>query len=51
LPAELPDDVDRVALQVQVHTGLELEDQSTVRVLDNRAWLDRRRWLRQIEGQ
>ncbi len=34
---------------VKDHTGLALEDQTVVRVLDNRAWIDRRLRLRQFE--
>ena len=51
LPSELPDDLDRVAAEMGVVTGLELDAESTVRVLDNKAWLDRRDRLEQLGGR
>jgi eukaryotic-like serine/threonine-protein kinase len=50
LAPELPDDLDRVAVQLETLTGLELDDQTTVRVLHNEAWLARRHRLGQFDN-
>jgi hypothetical protein len=51
LPAEVPDDVKRVAADVELATGLEFEDPGAVRVLTNREWLDRRERRESLAGR
>jgi WD40 repeat protein/tetratricopeptide (TPR) repeat protein len=48
--AELPDDLPRLKAWVETLTGLELNEQSGIRVLDSPAWTERRRRLRQMGG-
>jgi WD40 repeat protein len=48
--AELPDEPDRVAVWVEVLTGLEIDEAGSARVLDNAAWLQRREQLTQRGG-
>src|SRR5262249_45973261 len=47
LSPDLPDDLERVATWVEVITGLRLDKQGLVQVLDNAAWLARRERLMQ----
>jgi WD40 repeat protein/tetratricopeptide (TPR) repeat protein len=49
-PAPLPDDAPRLAAWVEAVTGLELDEQGSVRVLDHDAWQERRRRLAQLGG-
>ena len=49
--SELPDDLERVATWVSVLTGLALdEEDGSIRVLDNAAWLEKRERLEQLGG-
>jgi WD40 repeat protein len=48
--SELPDDLPRVAAWVEVITGLRLDQEGTVHVLDNAAWLKSRERLEQLGG-
>jgi WD40 repeat protein/tetratricopeptide (TPR) repeat protein len=48
--AELPDDLPRLKVWVETLTGLELNEQSGIRVLDASAWIGRRRRLGQMGG-
>jgi Flp pilus assembly protein TadD len=48
--AELPDDLPRLKVWVETLTGLELNEQSGIRVLDASAWTGRRRRLHQMGG-
>jgi hypothetical protein len=48
--AALPDELERVAIWVEVLTGLELDDQGSARVLDDVNWLHRRKKLKQPGG-
>jgi WD40 repeat protein/tetratricopeptide (TPR) repeat protein len=48
--AELPDDLPRIEAWVETLTGLELNEQSGIRVLDTSAWTERRRRLREMGG-
>jgi WD40 repeat protein/tetratricopeptide (TPR) repeat protein len=51
VPPILPDQLERVALWVEVITGLSLDkEQGLIQVLDNAAWLERREQLRQLGG-
>jgi WD40 repeat protein/serine/threonine protein kinase/tetratricopeptide (TPR) repeat protein len=51
LPPDLPDDLDRVAVWVEVITGLTLDtEQGLIQVLDNAAWLERRNRLESLGG-
>src|SRR5262249_51824140 len=49
-PAALPDDVPRLVAWVEAITGLELDEQGSIRVLDRSAWLARRSRLEQLGG-
>ncbi len=49
-PAALPDDVPRLVAWVEAITGLELDEQGSIRVLDRTAWLARRSRLEQLGG-
>jgi len=49
-PAPLPDDVPRVAAWVEAAIGLRLDEQGSIQVLDDAAWLERRRFLEQLGG-
>ncbi len=49
-PAPLPDDVPRLAAWVEAATGLELDERGSIRMLDQSAWLERRRRLEQLGG-
>ena len=48
--AELPDDLERVATWVEVLTGLTLDENGSIQVLDNAAWLRRREKVKQQGG-
>ena len=48
--ADLPDDLERVATWVEVLTGLALDDDGSVQVLDNTTWFRRRERVRQAGG-
>jgi WD40 repeat protein len=48
--SELPDDLPRVAAWVEVITGLRLDQEGNVHVLDNAAWLKSRERLQQLGG-
>jgi WD40 repeat protein/serine/threonine protein kinase len=48
--AQLPDDLPRLAAWVETLTGLELDEQGAVRILDNAAWRRRRDRLCQLGG-
>jgi WD40 repeat protein/serine/threonine protein kinase/tetratricopeptide (TPR) repeat protein len=48
---ELPDDLSRIAIWVEVLTGLTLDaGKGSIRVLDNAAWRERRRELEHLGG-
>jgi WD40 repeat protein/serine/threonine protein kinase len=48
---ELPDDLERIAIWMEVLTGLTLDaGQGTIRVVDNAAWRERRERLEQLGG-
>ncbi len=49
-PALLPDDLPRLAAWVETLTGLELDEQGALRVLDGAAWWQRHARLRQLGG-
>jgi WD40 repeat protein/tetratricopeptide (TPR) repeat protein/tRNA A-37 threonylcarbamoyl transferase component Bud32 len=49
-PAPLAADLPRLAAWVETITGLELDDQGSVRTLDNAAWRQRRDRLAQLGG-
>jgi tetratricopeptide (TPR) repeat protein len=49
-PTPLPADLPRLAAWVEAATGLEMDEQGSVRVLDGDAWLERRRRLEQLGG-
>jgi WD40 repeat protein/serine/threonine protein kinase/tetratricopeptide (TPR) repeat protein len=49
-PVPLPDDLPRLAAWVETFTGLELDEQGALRVLDGAAWWQRRARLRQLGG-
>jgi tetratricopeptide (TPR) repeat protein len=50
-PADLPDELERIATWVEVITGLRLDkQQGLIQVLDNAAWLERRARLMQLGG-
>jgi WD40 repeat protein len=48
--SELPDDLPRVAAWVEVVTGLRLDEEGNVHVLDNAAWLKSRERLERLGG-
>jgi WD40 repeat protein len=48
--AELPDEPDRVAVWVEVLTGLEIDEVGSAKVLDNTTWLQRCDKLKQLGG-
>jgi tetratricopeptide (TPR) repeat protein len=50
LPAALPDDPLRLAAWVETLTGVELDDQGSIRPLDNAAWEKSRERLEQLHG-
>jgi dipeptidyl aminopeptidase/acylaminoacyl peptidase len=51
VPPDLPDELERVAIWVEVITGLRLDkQQGLVQVLDNAAWFERRERLMQLGG-
>ncbi len=50
VPTPLDGDARRIALWVQVQTGMELDDHGTVRWLDSATWQERRRRLSEIGG-
>jgi WD40 repeat protein/tetratricopeptide (TPR) repeat protein len=50
VPAPLPDEVPRLAAWVEVATGLGLDEQGSINVLNAAAWLERRRLLEQLGG-
>ena len=49
-PSPLPDDIPRLAAWVETATGLELDEEGSVRILDNAAWRRRRDRLNQLGG-
>jgi WD40 repeat protein/serine/threonine protein kinase/tetratricopeptide (TPR) repeat protein len=49
-PAPLPADLPRLAAWVETATGLALDEQGSIRVLDGDAWWERRRRLEQLGG-
>jgi WD40 repeat protein/tetratricopeptide (TPR) repeat protein len=49
-PARLPDDIPRLAAWVETRTGLELDKERSVRILDNAAWRRRCERLGQLGG-
>jgi WD40 repeat protein len=49
-PTEIKGDVSRIALWCEVSTGMELDGNDSVRVLDAATWNDRRRALEQLGG-
>ena len=49
-PAPLPDDLPRLIAWVETLTGLELDEQGAIRVLDGAAWRQRRDRLSQLGG-
>jgi WD40 repeat protein len=48
--AELPDELERTAIWVEVLTGMELDESGSARVLDNTIWRRRREQLKQLGG-
>jgi WD40 repeat protein/tetratricopeptide (TPR) repeat protein len=50
VPAPVQADLPRLTAWVQVITGLELDDQGSVRTLDNETWRQRRERLAQLGG-
>ena len=46
----LPDDLERVANWVEVLTGLTLDENGSIQILDNAAWLRRREKVKQQGG-
>jgi WD40 repeat protein len=46
----LPDDLERVANWVEVLTGLTLDENGSIQILDNAAWLRRREKVEQQSG-
>jgi WD40 repeat protein len=50
LPVELPEDIERLAVWIETLTGLDMDQQGSVRELDNAAWLERRERLKQLGG-
>jgi tetratricopeptide (TPR) repeat protein len=51
VPADLPDELERLAAWIEVITGLRLDkQQGLIQVLDNAAWLARREQLMQLGG-
>ncbi len=49
-PPALPDDLPRLSVWVETITGLELDEQGSVRVLDREAWLERHGRLESLGG-
>jgi tetratricopeptide (TPR) repeat protein len=50
VPAPLPDDLPRLAAWAETATGLEMDEQGSIRVLNGDAWQERRRRLEQLGG-
>jgi WD40 repeat protein len=50
VPTPVRGDAERVVLWTQIITGLELDDQGVVRVLDERTWRQRRQRLSELGG-
>jgi tetratricopeptide (TPR) repeat protein len=50
VPPPLPGDPPRLAVWVETATGLEMDEQGSIRVLDGDAWRERRRRLEQLGG-
>jgi tetratricopeptide (TPR) repeat protein len=50
VPAPLPADLPRLAAWVETATGLEMDEQGSIRVLDGDAWRERRLRLEQLGG-
>jgi hypothetical protein len=48
--SELPNDLPRMAAWIETITGLELNERSSLHVLDPAAWLQRRDRLGQLGG-
>jgi WD40 repeat protein len=49
-PIPLKEDVERIVLWTQVLTGMELDREEVVRVLDAEAWHQRRQYLQELGG-
>src|SRR5262249_18551994 len=49
-PVPLPDDVPRLVAWVAATTGMELDEQGSIRVLDHSVWRERRRRLEELGG-
>jgi WD40 repeat protein/tetratricopeptide (TPR) repeat protein len=49
-PAPLPDDLPRLSARVETLTGLELDEQGVIRVLDTTQWTARRQRLSELGG-
>jgi hypothetical protein len=47
---ELPDDLERIATWVEVRTGLTVDPQGSIQVLDHAAWRERRQRLQRLGG-
>jgi WD40 repeat protein len=50
VPGVLPDDVSRLGAWIETLTGLELDEQGSVRVLENAVWRQRRERLSELGG-
>jgi tetratricopeptide (TPR) repeat protein len=50
VPAPLPDDLLRLAAWIEAATGLELDEQGSIRTLERDAWLERRSRLERLGG-
>ena len=50
VPADLAEDLDRIANWIEALTGLSLDGSSDVRVLDNTEWLHRRETVERQGG-
>jgi WD40 repeat protein len=49
-PSAVEGEPDRIAAWVQAITGLELDDDGAVRLLDGKTWQERRRLLNELGG-
>ena len=50
IPGLIPDDLPRITLRVQVMTGMELDEQGSVHILDSATWRQRRQRLSDLGG-
>ena len=48
--AEFPDELERVTTWVEALTGLSLDEDGSIQILDNAAWLRRREKVKQQGG-